>query len=161
MICIDIIYCPSIIGKVQWSYYCHYPAYILHKLLHNSVNTAAFSYSYLVYSHLIISFSKVNSKGYNINILFAIYGLYIDNTIPNDLNVLLTKDEMVNRMIVKEMHFFVQASIPSLCAIMTVYFTALVPHTKMICIISYSCKKVLNNIMIVIILPSFVKSKSH
>ena len=106
MICIDIIYCPSIKGKVQRSYYCHYPAHILRKLLHNSVNTAAaLSDSYLVYCHLIILFSKVISKSYNINLLFAIYEIYVNNTVPNDMNVLLTKDEMVNRMIVKKLQF--------------------------------------------------------
>ena len=61
------------------------------------------------------------------------------------MNVLLTKDEMVNQMIVKKLQFLVQASIPSLCAIMTVYFTALVPQTKMICFMSYSSKIVLND----------------
>ena len=66
------------------------------------------------------------------------------------MNALLTKDEMVNGMIVKKLQFFVQASIPSLCAIMTVYFTALVSQTKMICIMSYICKIVLNDTVIVL-----------
>ena len=141
-------------------YYCHYPAHILRKLLLNSVNTAAaatLSDSYLVYCHLIILPSKVVFKGYNINILFPIYELYMNNIVPNDLNVLLTKDEMVNRMIVKMLQFFVQASIPSLCAIMTVYFTALVPQNKMIYTINYSREIVLKDMVIVLILQSFVK----
>ena len=67
---------------------------------------------------------------------------------------------MVNRMIVKKLQFFVQASIPSLCAIMTVYIAALVPQTMMICILSYGCEIVLNDTVIVLILQSFVISVS-
>ena len=44
---------------------------------------------------------------------------------------------------------FVQASIPSLCAIMTVYGTALVPQTKIIFIISNGCRIIINGTVIV------------